>query len=111
MTSTSSIGVSAIFSYFDTGGNYVTETGVGSSDPQTDFVLPVDSTGFFDTGVGLINNSGGSATVTMTLRDTTGAQVGSPLVLPPLANGAHKAGFVAGAGQFSRRSPVFGGRF
>jgi hypothetical protein len=100
VTSTSSIGVSAIFTLFDTNGSYVTETGVGSSDPQTDFVLPVDSTGFFNTGVGLFNNSGSSATVTMTLRDTTGAQAGSPLVLPSLANGAHKAGFFAGAGQF-----------
>jgi hypothetical protein len=100
VTSTVSIGVSAIFSIYDSQGNYVTETGVGSSVPSTNFVLPVDTTGFYNTGLALFNSSGGPVTVTMNLLDTAGQQAASTLVLPPLGAGSHLAEFIAGASQF-----------
>ncbi len=97
ITSSASIGVSAIFSIYDSAGNYLTEAGVGSSDPQTTFILPVDTTGSFNTGLALYNPNNTMASVTMTLRDTNGQTVGtSPL---QLARGSHIARFIAGNGQ------------
>jgi hypothetical protein len=108
VNSTTTIGVSAIFSIYDSAGNYVTETGVGSSDSLGSFVLPVDTTGFFNTGLALFNSSGSAVSITMTLRDTTGQQAGAPVVLP-LASGHHFAGFIAGSGQLFPSSTNFRG--
>ena len=98
ITSTSRICVSGIFSIYDSHGNYVTETGVGNSDPQSSFVLPVDTTGLFNTGLALFNPGTITASITMILSDTTGKQVASTVV--PLAGGHHTAAFIAGTEQF-----------
>ncbi len=96
VTSSASIGVSAIFSIYDAKGNYQTETGVGSSEPQKTFVLPVDTTGFFNTGLALYNPDGEDATITLTLRDTNGQTVGAPVpLLPKLGSEKHIARFVS----------------
>src|SRR5512144_2454086 len=55
VTATSGIVVSAIFSIYDENGNFLTETGVGNSDPVPAFVIPVDTTGLFNTGMALLN--------------------------------------------------------
>ncbi len=98
VTSTAKIGVSAILSVFDAGGKYLAETGIGSSEPMSSFVLPVDTTGNFNTGLALVNPAETGASVTVTLRDTSGLQVGSPavLTLPPRG---HVARFIYGTGQ------------
>jgi len=49
VSSYSQIGVSAIFSIYDTGGNFVTESGVGDSPLLDSFVSPVDVTVDFNT--------------------------------------------------------------
>jgi hypothetical protein len=100
VTSNVAIGVSAIFTIYDSQGNYVTETGVGSSVTSTSFVLPVDTTGSFNTGLALYNTGGTPVTVTMNLYNTSGQQAASTLVLPtPLGANAHTAQFVAGTNQ------------
>jgi len=97
VTSTASIGVSAIFTIYDRNGNYVTESGVGSSEPLVSFVIPVDTTGLFNTGLALFNFSGIDAPITLTLRDTGGQQAATTQM--NLASHGHTAKFVAGAGQ------------
>jgi hypothetical protein len=94
----SSIGVSAIFSIYDSSGHYKTETGVGNSEPQTSFMLPVDSTGSFNTGLALYNSSYDVADITLTLRNTSGAIAGTAsLQMDP---GQHVAKYVSGTDQF-----------
>jgi hypothetical protein len=98
VTSGSSIGVSAIFSVYDSQGNYVAETGVGNADLQTNFVIPVDTTGFFNTGLALYNPSSSPVAPVMALYNTAGQQVGVPVTLP-LGGHEHVARFIAGLGQ------------
>lgn len=74
VTCATNIGVSAIFSIYDANGNYLTETGVGNSEALTSFVLPVDTTGLFNTGVALFNRNSGSVTYTMTFGTPTGSR-------------------------------------
>ncbi len=97
VTANATVGVSAIFTVYDAGGNYLTEAGVGSSDLLTQFVLPVDSTGSFLTGLALFNPPGADASVTLTLLNTDGSQAGS--VIEQLKSGNHTAVFLAAPGQ------------
>lgn len=92
VTATAAIGVSAIFTIYDASGNYMTEAGVGNSSPVTEFVLPVDSTGFFLTGLGLFNPGSSNASITMTLINTDGSQANR--TTQSLGGGAHSAVFV-----------------
>ena len=98
VTAGSSIGVSAIFSIYDSQGNYLTETGVGSADPQANFVLPVDTTGVFNTGLALFNYSGSDVSYTVTLRGTNG-QIAGALAPSTLRSGNHRAIFISGLNQ------------
>jgi hypothetical protein len=92
ITASAGIGVSAIFSVFDSSGNFLTEAGVGSSEALTDFVIPVDVSASFNTGIGLYNPGSDTASLTLILMDTTGQEVGrAPLTLNP---GGHTAQFV-----------------
>ncbi len=102
-----SIGVSAIFTIYDSNGNYVTEAGVGSSNPLTDFVLPVDSRDSFSTGVALFNIGNGSATVTMELRDFNGVPSGQTSL--DLGSNIHVARFVTGPEQLFPALSTFQG--
>ena len=97
VTASAKIGVSAIFTNFDAAGNYLTEAGVGNSEPQTEFILPVDTTGLFNTGIALFNPGTGTATVTLELRDTGGQPVGNTSI--DLGAKSHLARFVSGSGQ------------
>ena len=94
VTATAPIGVSAIFSIFDTAGNFLTEAGVDSSPMLTDFLIPVDSTGLFNTGLALFNRDSGNALITFRLLDSSGQEIGSTTLI--LGGRGHLAKFVAG---------------
>jgi hypothetical protein len=74
VTSTANIGVSSIFTIYDTLDNFVTESGVGNSPLLSEFILPVDVTGAFDTGLAFFS-PGGGASLTLILRGTDGGEV------------------------------------
>jgi hypothetical protein len=99
VTCPTKIGVSAIFTIYDASGNYVTESGVGSSTPLSEFVIPVDTTGQFNTGLALMNIGNGDVTYILILRNTSGVEVLRTSQLT-LKNGTQLARFVAGASQF-----------
>ncbi len=97
VTAESNVGVSAVFRIAGSGGAFITEAGVGASTPQTRFVLPVDTTGRFNTGVALFNFGGLGSDVTFQLYDTEGRPgLTSTANLPA---GSHQARFVAGEGE------------
>jgi hypothetical protein len=98
VTSSVRIGVSAIFTVYGPGGNYLTEAGVGTSDLMTEFVLPVDTTGVFNTGLALHNIGVVDASITLILRGTNGVEV--LRTMQPLNARKHLARFVAGPDQF-----------
>jgi hypothetical protein len=104
VSSPGAIGVSAIFTVYDPQGNYVTEAGVSSSAPVAEFVLPVDRTGLSNTGVALFNAAGGNAVVNLTLRDTNGQTAAQTSL--NLEQNAHRARFVAGAGELFPAIPA-----
>jgi hypothetical protein len=94
--STAPIGVSGIFTIFDTAGNFVTESGVGSSDPLTNFVIPVQAGGNYSTGLALFNPNS-NASFTAILLDANGSEVAR--TTKTLEGDAHTAIFVTGDGQ------------
>lgn len=92
VSTSAKIGVSAIFSVFDSSGNFLTEAGVGNSEALTDFVIPVDVSASFNTGIALYNPGSETASVTLILYDLSGQEAGrAPLTLNP---GGHTAQFV-----------------
>ncbi len=93
VTSTVAIGVTSLFTIYDSNGDFVTEAGVGNSPPMTKFVIPVDVTGAFDTGLALFNPGSGAASVTLSLFDTNGTSASTPKVIS-LGRSAHLATFV-----------------
>ena len=97
VTTTAAIGVSAIFTVYDANGNYMTEAGVGSSAPVTEFVLPVDVTGPFNTGLALFNGGSGNAAITAILLGTDGVETAR--TTKSLRGSGHLAIFAAGPGQ------------
>ena len=97
VTSATDIGVSAIFTIYDKNGHYVTESGVGSSAPLTAFVLPVDTTGLFNTGLALFNFGGVDASITLILRGTGGQQIATTPMM--LRSHGHIAKFISGTAQ------------
>jgi len=97
VSSNRSIAVSAIFSVYDTAGKFLTEAGVGDSPPGTEFIIPVDTTGNFNTGAAFFN--GGTATANLTIRliDASGQQ--TQTTTDTLRPGEHRARFIGGPGQ------------
>jgi hypothetical protein len=96
--SSSPIGVSAIFTIYGSAQDFLTEAGVGDSPPLDQFVIPVDCTGSFNTGVALFNFNTAATSVTYKLVDLSGAQVataGNPMT-DLLVAGGHVARFFAG---------------
>ena len=92
-----SIGVSAIFSIYDPQGRFQTEAGVGNSEAMTDFFIPVDSTGTFNTGLALYNPGQADAALTLRLINPSGQETRQ--ATRNLAAGNHTAQFVSGTGQ------------
>jgi hypothetical protein len=99
VTCPTKIGVSAIFTIYDSAGNYLTESGIGSSTPLSEFVIPVDTTGQFNTGLALMSVGNGDVTYILILRNTNGVEV-LRTSQQTLKNNNHLAKFVAGLGQF-----------
>ncbi len=94
ITSDVPIGATSIFTVYDVGGNFQTEAGVGDSPALTQFTLPADLTGNFDTGVAFFNPNASSVTVTLRFMNTNGENNGlTPQVTLP-AKG-HSAAFVS----------------
>jgi len=94
---TGSARVAAIFTLYDTAQRFVTEAGVGASQLLTSFVIPVDATGQFNTGVALFNPGDTDASLTVQFLRSNGTQAASlPLTLRA---GGHMAGFAAGPGS------------
>ncbi|MFB3902842.1 MAG: hypothetical protein ACE15E_05260 [Acidobacteriota bacterium] len=89
------LGLSAIFTMYDANGAFLTEAGVGASLPMTNFVIPVDASAGFNTGVALFAPQ--ATSITYTLRRTDGSLVGT-LSNIPLGERNHLAKFVAGSG-------------
>ena len=107
VSSYSQIGVSAIFSIYDTGGNFVTESGVGDSPLLDSFVIPVDVTVDFNTGLALFNPASVETSVDLTLLDSAGKETArSSLTIGP---GGHLARFVTGPGQLFPSTEPFRG--
>ncbi len=105
--STAPVNVSALFAVYDTAGKFLTEAGVGSSDAAIEFVIPVDTTGTFNTGVALFNSGTGTANLTASLQDLQGQSGGSTTF--SLGAGKHLARFVSGTGQLFPTAANFRG--
>ena len=87
------LGVSAIFTLYNNGA-FLTQAGVGSSVPMQNFVIPVDASAGFNTGVALFAPQ--SSSITFTLRRLDGTVAGT-LSGTVLATRNHLAKFVAGS--------------
>jgi hypothetical protein len=88
------IGVSAIFTIVDPQGNFVTETGIGHSEPLTEFVIPVQSIGNYSTGLALFNPNAQDSSYTAILIDKDGSELLRTTRI--LAAGNHLSIYVAG---------------
>ncbi len=72
ITSEAHFGAAAIFTVFDAQGRFQTEAGVGEAPVLTDFTIPVDVTGAFDTGIAFFNPGPDSAALVLRLIDKDG---------------------------------------
>ncbi len=77
VTSDMPVTVSAMLSSSDASGKLLSSSGLGSSDVDTGYTFAVDTTGGFDTGVAFYNPGANAATLSYTLFDTHGSQVGT----------------------------------
>ncbi len=100
------LAVSAIISFFDLSRNVTTEAGIQSAEALTEFLVPVDSVGLFNTGLALFAPDQ-NASITLTLLDTSGRQVAETSV--SCGRNSHLARFVTGQGQFFPQMTDFRG--
>jgi hypothetical protein len=99
ITSNLAIGVSGIYSEYDSNGKFVTEVGVGNSNPMNNFVLPVQiSDSAINTGLALFNPSTESSSITASLTNTDGTSAGN--VSLTLAAGQHLAAYLNSSNLF-----------
>jgi len=102
VTAEGPLGVSAVFTTLDGIGRFITEAGVGSSVPLQKFVIPVDTTGSFDTGLAFFNVSSIDSNLTFRIRTAAGGA--GPETSRTLAGAAHQALYVtelfSGLGDF-----------
>ncbi len=101
------LGVSAVFSLYDTQKNFLTEAGVGSAETLTDFVVPVDASGSFNTGLALVNLGQADANITYQLVNPDGQVADTKTAT--LGPGRHLAQFVAGQGELFPNQSTFRG--
>jgi hypothetical protein len=101
------IGLSSIFSTYDTTGTLLSEAGVDASLPLREFVVPVDTTSDLNTGLALMNPWQVEASVHVKLADDSGHETAqADLVIAP---GEHRAAFVAGTRQLFPAAAAFRG--
>jgi hypothetical protein len=108
VSSVAEIGVSEIFTVYDPDGVHSAETGISAAKPLSSFVLPVDTTGNFNTAVAFLNPANSDASVTLILRDSNGRQSGDSVKLTIAAN-KHIARYVYGAAQLFPSASNFQG--
>ncbi len=108
LSSSAKIGVSEIFRVYEVDGIHFTETGINSATPLSSFVLPVDTTGNFNTALAFLNTANSNATATLTLRDNSGKQSWAPVTLTIGAN-KHIARYISGSGQLFPSASNFQG--
>jgi len=89
------IGISAIFTLYDSLNKLVTEAGVGASELQTSFTIPVETTSGFNTGLALFNPGSADASVTFTLLNLEGGPVDTRT--ETIRAGRHRAQYLADA--------------
>ena len=95
-------GVSSVFTILDGKDGFVTETGIGYSTVSSSFVMPVDTTGAFNTGVALFNPAGEVAELELFLIGLDGSLMNTRTIA--LAAHGHLASFVAGSDQLFPQS-------
>jgi hypothetical protein len=99
ITSDLAIGVSGIYSEYDSNEKFVTEVGVENSNPLNNFIIPVqisDST--INTGLALFNPSTESSSITASLKNTDGTSAGN--VDFTLSAGQHLAAYLNSSNLF-----------
>ena len=89
----------SIFSFYDGAGNFVSEMGAPATAAATSFSLFVESSSDRNTGIAIANPNSSQAQVTLTLRDSGGNALGSPVTLVVPVNG-HKEYYVTDADMF-----------
>ncbi len=102
------LGGTVLFSQRDAAGQPVSESGVGGSQRQAHFSVPlIFVRGQADTGIGLANQSAAAVSVSLALRDQAGAVVATRIV--PLAPREHKAQFASEHFSLLATMPEFNG--
>ncbi|MFB3906035.1 MAG: prolipoprotein diacylglyceryl transferase family protein [Acidobacteriota bacterium] len=95
LTASGPVGGTILFTQRDGGGNTLVEAGVGASPAGTRFVIPVlYQKNASNTGVAFANVSPAATDLGLTLRDRTGALLGTANV--PLGPGQHSPQYVTG---------------
>ncbi len=87
ISATGPIGVSAIFTLYSADGSFLTEAGVGDSPARTDFTLPIDVTGTFNSGVAFFNPGDAPATISVRLLDEDGNRLAEAIPFELAAKG------------------------
>ncbi len=86
------IGASTILTILDPEGYFLTEAGVGDSEALSQFTLPVDVAGTFNTGIAFYNPATAAVSLTLRLLDANGVVAGTTeLALPPKSHAARFA--------------------
>jgi len=95
VVSDSDIGVAGLFTVYDSNGAFVTEVGVGNSNPQKNFIIPVQVSGsVINTGLALFNPSTTDSSITASLTNSDGTAAGNTTFTLPA--GQHKGIYVDG---------------
>jgi hypothetical protein len=94
ISSSGALGVSTILSVYDANGNLLSESGASSSDVNSGYLVPIDTTRGLNTGVGIFNPATTPTMVTFTLFDINGTRLETATTT--LVAGGHLARLVAG---------------
>jgi len=100
-TNAGTVSGTAIFSEFDMAGNLISEAGVPSTNPVLRQTILVDTLGGYSVGVAYANASNSIANISLTLLDSLGNPVATPIT-QTLGPGNHTQGFTS---QFFRSAP------
>jgi len=94
ISSSAALGVSTIVSAYDSTGALLSESGAASSGANAGYVIPVDTTGGLNMGIGVFNPGATASTLTLTLFDVNGVQMESATVT--LGSGGHLSRLAGG---------------
>jgi hypothetical protein len=77
VSSSAALGVSTLISAYDLNANPISESGASSSDLNSGYLVPIDTTGGLNTGVGIFNPAAAPSTLTFSLFDVNGTKLES----------------------------------